>query len=254
MPLYPAISGLYLLLLSLMPVGRLVARNVYKARRNTSSQNEAASSKSVVAPLADADLAIPPAEKAARINRHFDTRTARPLLPAVAAARFAQWMRDEGFTDYIWVGELDACYQWFCRENNYFPVEAKALRELLYREPGVYWGRPRLGGANWERFRRQMTEWYANRGLPPPERPVVIRVLPLDLVPPARVRDWTGEDYCAAGRGPVRVRSSATASKKTESNQAGRWRPAGGRYPICRWRSCSEGSPGVTIVCRELSE
>lgn len=151
-----------------------------------------------------------PAKKALT-SVDFDTRNARPLQPAVAAQRFADWMRLHEFTDYIWVGELDETFLWFCREENYFPIEAKALRELLYQLPGVYWGRPRIGGAAWERFRRQMEAWHRERGLSCPGRPVVVRILPCEVLPSVRVRARAGEARAASGRAAGRVRTSADA-------------------------------------------
>lgn len=144
----------------------------------------------------------------------FDTRLSRPLQPAVAAERFAAWMRANEYTDYIWVGELDLQYQVFCREENYFPIEAKALRELLYQLPGVLWDRPRLGGAKWERFRRQMADWYAARGESPPKRPVVIRILPADLVKAARVRERPDAYMVESGTVTPPVRTSAAIGRK----------------------------------------
>lgn len=144
----------------------------------------------------------------------FDTRKARPLLPAVAAEKFAAWMRENGGTDYIWVGELDELYLYFCREENFFPIEAKALRELLYRLPGIYCDRPRLGGAKWERFRRLMSEWHEQRGLAPPQRPVVVRILPAEMVPATRVRDWPGAAHLESGSAAPRGRTAAAGGKK----------------------------------------
>ncbi len=132
--------------------------------------------------------------------REFDTRWARPLLPAVAAQRFVDWMRLNEFTDHLWIGELDECYLWFCRESNTFPVEPKTLREFLYQCEGVSWGRPRIGGAAWERFRRQMENWHSERGLQCPCRPVVVRILPCEVLPSVRVRKRSDEEHVAGGR------------------------------------------------------
>lgn len=144
----------------------------------------------------------------------FDTSRAKVLHPAVAAERFAEWMRANGGTDYTWCGELDLNYLYFCKEQNLFPVELKGLREFLYLLPGVYHDRPRLGGAQWERFRRLMADWYAERGQEPPRRPVVIRILPAEMVPTARVRDWPGEDCLESGIVTSRGRTPAVSSKK----------------------------------------
>lgn len=153
----------------------------------------------------------------------FDTRRAKVLHPAVAAEKFAAWMRANGGTDYTWVGELDLNYLYFCKEENYFPVELKGLREFLYLLPGVYHDRPRIGGAQWERFRRLMHDWYAQRGLDPPQRPVVVRILPAELVPTARVRDWPGEGRPESGSVAPRGRTAAVSGKKRSlSNADGR--------------------------------
>jgi hypothetical protein len=162
---------------------------------------------------ADEVLSREVARKAAP-SAEFDTRKARPLQPAVAAQRFAEWMRINEFTDYLWVGELDECFLWFCREENIFPTEAKALRELLYQLPGVSWGRPRIGGAAWERFRRQMENWHAERGLPCPVRPVVVRILPCEALPSVRVRKRSDGEHAASGREPAQVRTTADRSKR----------------------------------------
>lgn len=159
-------------------------------------------------PIAPVSLRIP----------EFDTRRARPLQPADAAQRFAAWMRENAFTDYLWVGEIDLQYLCFCKEENYFPVEAKALREFLYQLPGIYCDRPRLGGAKWERFRRQMHDWYAERGLDAPQRPVVVRILPAEMVPAARVRDWPGEGRPESGTVAPRARTAAGNGKKRSQN------------------------------------
>ena len=161
---------------------------------------------------ADEELSREVARKAAQ-SAEFDTRRARPLQPAVAAQRFAEWMRLNEFTDYIWVGELDLSYLSFCREENYFPIEAKALRELLYQLPGIYWGRPRIAGAAWERFRRQMKNWHAERGLQCPVRPVVVRILPCEVLPSVIVRARSDEVHVAPGREAARVRTTADQSK-----------------------------------------
>ncbi|ADJ24819.1 hypothetical protein Hden_3024 [Hyphomicrobium denitrificans ATCC 51888] len=153
----------------------------------------------------------------------FDTSGAKVLHPAVAAERFAAWMRANGGTDYLWVGELDLNYLYFCKEENLFPVELKGLREFLYLLPGVYHDRPRIGGAQWERFRRRMGYWYADRGLDPPQRPVVVRILPAELVPAARVRDWPGEGRPESGSVAPRGRTAAVSGKKRSlSNADGR--------------------------------
>lgn len=145
----------------------------------------------------------------------FDTSRAKVLHPAVAAEKFAAWMRENSFTDYLWVGEIDLQYLCFCKEGNYFPVELKGLRELLYLLPGVYHDRPRIGGAQWERFRRQMHDWYAQRGLAPPQRPVVVRILPAEMVTAARVRHCPGGGHLESGSVTSRGRTFAVKSKNT---------------------------------------
>ncbi len=214
------ICGIYLSAIMALALAKVIATRLRKILSNRASETvpERIEQPPVVAQsqaVLTASVGNGPSEK-----MEFDTTKARPLMPAVAAERFAHWMRQEGYTDYLWVGEIDECYQWFCRENNYFPVEAKALRELLYRVPGVYWGRPRLGGANWERFRRQMTDWHADRGQRPPERPVVIRILPHEMVPTARVRDWPGEEQYESGHGAARSRTAAPRIKKLNQNKS----------------------------------
>lgn len=162
-------------------------------------------------------IAAPPPAAVMRAPE-FDTSRAKVLHPMVAAERFAAWMRANGGTDYLWVGELDALYLYFCQEENYFPVEMKGLREFLYLLPGVYHDRPRLGGAQWERFRRLMHDWYAQRGLDPPQRPVVVRILPSEMVPAARVRDCPGQGCPESGSVAPRARTAAGHGKKSSQN------------------------------------
>ncbi len=214
------ICGIYLSAIAALALGKFIATRLRQAHPDRSPEMvpERIEQPRIVA-QSPAISAAPPGN-GLREKMEFDTTKARPLMPAVAAERFAQWMRQEGYTDYLWVGEVHECYQWFCRENNYFPVEAKALRELLYRVPGVYWGRPRLGGANWERFRRQMTDWHTDRGQTPPERPVVIRILPAEMVQPARVREWPGVEQYESGQGSVRSRAAAVRTKKLNQNKS----------------------------------
>lgn len=184
-----------------------------RALRGRIRSAETALASSAVALGSEDPAPLPPASEppqGVRRKIEFDTSTSRPVMPAVAADRFAAWMRQNKFTEHLWVGEIDECYLWFCREENLLPVEAKALRELLYRLPGVSVGRPRIDGAAWARYRRRMTDWHDQRGRHAPERPTVVRILPEDMVPSTRV----STQPLVAGHGSGRARPGAAGGRK----------------------------------------
>jgi len=124
----------------------------------------------------------------------------RPINRHAAAMRFVAWMRDNHYTDYLTVPELDQTYLDFCREVEVEPIDARELREFVRALPGVYHGRPRINGPRWARLRQRVHV----------ERPVLYRVLSQVELETAGVRarpDTVGPE-------PGQDRPSADARKK----------------------------------------